>query len=229
MSKRFTETDKWRDPWFRKLTTLAKLLFLWLVDNCDKAGVVDLDFEAASFDIGEPINRNHLVELDGRWDKLPNGKIRLTKFVAFQYGKLSEKCTPHIRVIETIRSHGLNYPEFEEKSTTLPPTLPSTLQCRVQEKRGPEGNGQEGNGEWEPTEAWALKWGEEARKLGADYTDAEIRTAFLALQASGWMWGRNPVNDHRAALERQIQTDRQRTKPVKPEPAARPRFTTGNL
>lgn len=143
MSKRFTETDKWRDPWFRKLSATAKLLFLWLVDNCDKAGVIDLDLESATFDIGQPIDSHHLTELQSRWEKLPSGKIRLTKFVQFQYGTLSEKCTPHIRVIETIRSHGLNFPSFGEKSTTLSPTLPTTLQSRVQDKRGKEGRGGE--------------------------------------------------------------------------------------
>jgi hypothetical protein len=60
-----------------------------------------------------------------------------------------------------------------------------------------------------------LKWLAQWKKNGADYTEAETRSAFLALAASGWMWGRNPVTDYRAALERQIQTDRQRSTPNK--------------
>ena len=59
-----------------------------------------------------------------------------------------------------------------------------------------------------PTIAAALKWLQDWKKSGADYTEAETRSAFLALEASGWMWGKNPVTGHRAALERQIQTDR---------------------
>lgn len=136
--KRFTETNKWRDPWFRKLTDSAKLLFLWLVDNCDNSGVIDLDFEASSFDIGKPIEANHLAELGSRYEKLANGKIRLTKFIAFQYGTLSEKCTPHLRIIETLQSHGISYPENPSLSTTLHTTLPPTLQSRVQERKGKE-------------------------------------------------------------------------------------------
>ncbi len=62
-----------------------------------------------------------------------------------------------------------------------------------------------------PTIAAALKWLEDWKKNGADYTEAETRSAFLALEASGWMWGKNPVTGHRAALERQIQTDRTKT------------------
>lgn len=56
----------------------------------------------------------------------------------------------------------------------------------------------------------ALRWLADWRKNGADYTEAETKGALLALQASGWRWGRNPVFDRRAALERQIQTDRDR-------------------
>ena len=136
--KRFTETEKWRDPWFRKLSPSAKLLFLWLVDNCDKAGVIDLDFESASFDIGQPIKTDHLIELESRTSKLPNGKIRLTKFISFQYGTLSEKCAPHSRVFEAIRSHGLSYPILENSSNTLSHTLPTTLPARVEERKGKE-------------------------------------------------------------------------------------------
>jgi len=62
-----------------------------------------------------------------------------------------------------------------------------------------------------PTEAAALKWLADWQASGADYSEAETKSAFLALTASGWMWGRNPVTDHRAALERQIQTDRTKT------------------
>lgn len=60
--------------------------------------------------------------------------------------------------------------------------------------------------EWETAKKWWQDW----LKNGADYTEFEAKGAFLALQANGWRWGKNPVVDHRAALERQIQTDRER-------------------
>lgn len=46
------------------------------------------------------------------------------------------------------------------------------------------------------------------QKSGADYTKAETDHALNALAANGFRWGKNPVTDLRAALERQIQTDR---------------------
>ena len=41
--KRFTETEKWRDPWFRSLPAPAKLVFFYFVDNCNNAGFHELD------------------------------------------------------------------------------------------------------------------------------------------------------------------------------------------
>ena len=60
MKKRFTDCDKWRDPWFRRLSVQAKLVWLWLLDNCDNAGVIDVDIELAAFQIGEEIKRDAL-------------------------------------------------------------------------------------------------------------------------------------------------------------------------
>lgn len=61
-----------------------------------------------------------------------------------------------------------------------------------------------------PTKEMALSWMKDWRKNGSTYTRQEMESAFLALQANGWMWGKNPVVDFRAALERQIQSDRMR-------------------
>lgn len=156
--KRFTETNKWRDPWFRKLTPTAKLLFQWLVENCDNAGVIDLDLEAASFDIGEAIKQKHVAEIESRLKRLPNGKFWLTKFIAFQYGTLSrsEKCVPHLRVIQSLQAHGITYPETPTLATTVVSTLGTRVDTTDKERRGQDKDkdkeGGEGgrNGELDP-------------------------------------------------------------------------------
>jgi len=53
MVKRFTETTKWLDPWFRKLPAKVKIFWMYLIDSCDNAGFWIVDFELASFLIGE--------------------------------------------------------------------------------------------------------------------------------------------------------------------------------
>lgn len=43
MAYRFTNTDKWSDSWFYSLNNLEKLLFMYLCDNCDIAGFIEIN------------------------------------------------------------------------------------------------------------------------------------------------------------------------------------------
>ena len=136
--KRYVETNRWRDPWYRKLSGRAKNLWAWLCDHCDNAGVIDLDMEAASFDIGEAVKEQHFREIQSRLHRLPNGKLWITKFIQFQYGNLSAKCIPHLRVLELLSSHGIKYPEMLEKSTTQDTTLVPTLDSTFNKEQDKE-------------------------------------------------------------------------------------------
>lgn len=50
--KRFSETDKWKDEWFSSLKPLEKLVWLFIIDNCDNAGFFELNKRINSFLIG---------------------------------------------------------------------------------------------------------------------------------------------------------------------------------
>lgn len=52
MAIRFTETDKWDDVWFSGLKPLSKLLFLYLCDQCDIAGFLEINTKKICFDLG---------------------------------------------------------------------------------------------------------------------------------------------------------------------------------
>ena len=49
MAKRFIDTNRWRDKWFRSLKAGEKLVYLYLVDNCDIAGFIQYDLEEMEF------------------------------------------------------------------------------------------------------------------------------------------------------------------------------------
>lgn len=49
---RFTDPEKWRDPWFRNLTINAKLVVLYLNDSCDCAGIYTVDHQTIDFQVG---------------------------------------------------------------------------------------------------------------------------------------------------------------------------------
>ena len=52
MAYRYTNTDKWNDAWFSKLNPNEKLLFIYLYENCDMAGFIELNEKRWCVDIG---------------------------------------------------------------------------------------------------------------------------------------------------------------------------------
>jgi len=52
MAYRYTNTDKWDDAWFANLKPIEKLLFIYLCDNCDIAGFIEVNIKKWSSDIG---------------------------------------------------------------------------------------------------------------------------------------------------------------------------------
>ena len=76
MAYRFTNTDKWSDSWFYSLNNFEKLLFMYLCDNCDIAGFVEInilkwssDFRVKEAEIKgalKGLERGLKYSLDGR-------------------------------------------------------------------------------------------------------------------------------------------------------------------
>lgn len=125
MAKRFTEADKWRDPWFRQLPTVAKLIWLYLCDRCDAAGVWEIDLAALWFDTGLAADNNFAGALKLFGDRvqlLDERRLVLTKFVSFQYPRgLDARSHAQRRVIDLLRKHGLPLPP--KMGGGMPPKL----------------------------------------------------------------------------------------------------------
>ncbi len=91
MAKRFTCTDKWNDPWYRRLTPIHKCLWQYLVDNCDNSGVWKTDYELASFKIKAEVRQDDLLTLNEGKDRLVIEKdhVVIIDFIPFQIGNLT--------------------------------------------------------------------------------------------------------------------------------------------
>lgn len=107
MGKRFTETTKWADTWFRGLPAQSKLGWIYLCDNCDNAGVNDLDRELANFQIRDTLDWDALIEAAGeRITRLKSGKLWLTRFIRFQYGaSFPMDCKQHGAVLVLLEGY----------------------------------------------------------------------------------------------------------------------------
>lgn len=55
-----TEINKWKDKWFRALNPTEKILFIYLIENCDNAGFIEVDCDLWAFQIG--LDENEISE-----------------------------------------------------------------------------------------------------------------------------------------------------------------------
>ena len=123
MAKRFTDSSKWKKPFFKGLSTVDKLFFLYLLDNCDHAGVWDVEMDVACLRIGEKLNPAELLQkFNGYVHVFDNyEKWFIPAFVEFQYGTLNLAVNAHKSVISILRKRGLVeiYEQFIKSSLTL--------------------------------------------------------------------------------------------------------------
>lgn len=109
MSKRFTATEKWDNSWFRKLGCQGRDLWFYLHDNCDAAGVIELDFEIISIQLGYEVTIDLIrTVLQNKCIVLTPTKVYLSGFIPFQYGTLSTKSNPHISVFKLLKKHQID-------------------------------------------------------------------------------------------------------------------------
>ena len=122
--KRFTETGKWDDPWFGELPPMAKLLWVFLVDNCDHAGVWAVNRRIADFKIGAPITWDEAARWFGDRVRVIEGgaKWLLPKYTRFQNpGGLKPRDPFTVHVLRALEHHGLTLADIGMTSTETRP------------------------------------------------------------------------------------------------------------
>ena len=87
-------------------------MWIYILDDCDHAGVWTVDTEIASIKIGEEIDAEEAFSLfnsdEERVVKIDGGKKWfIPSFIEFQYGELKQNNRAHISVINILIHHGL--------------------------------------------------------------------------------------------------------------------------
>lgn len=109
MAKRYTDTEKWRKPFIKSLPTEYKLFFLFLLDDCDHAGIWHTELDVAEARLGVKLSlerirglfKERVVEFDG------GTKMFIPDFIEFQYGILNPANKVHKSVIEKLVKYDL--------------------------------------------------------------------------------------------------------------------------
>lgn len=193
--KRFTETAKWMDPWFRGLAPQFKLAWLYVLDNCDAAGVIAIDRALADFQVGSAVDWDVFAEAsEGRLIPLAKGKHWVSGFIKYQYGELSTECRAHNPAFASLSKHGLT----DRVSKEYPyPSL------RVQEKEKDQDKEKEtegGAGETKRQRFTPPKESEVAAYC-RERANAVDPVAFVNFyESKGWRVGDQPMKSWKAAV-----------------------------
>lgn len=107
MAKRFTDSRKWDDDFLISIEPKYKLLWVYMLDKCDHAGIYKqssalekccLSFEYDWQDVEKVFN--------GRIIRLKDQKYLVPRYVEFQYGELNPNNRVHASVIEILKKEG---------------------------------------------------------------------------------------------------------------------------
>ena len=104
-----TDTDKWKKRFLRELKPQHKLLWFYILDDCNHAGIWEVDIEVASIRVGFDLTQDDLTLLFG--DKVisfDNGdKWFIPDFIEYQYGELNQNSNVHKSVINLLNKYNL--------------------------------------------------------------------------------------------------------------------------
>jgi hypothetical protein len=111
MAKRFTDNQKWSKPFIRSLEAPYKILWLYILDECDHAGVWQVDMDVARIKTGcgdlaieqaKKVFGDKIVMFDN------DEKIFVQDFIDFQYGTLNPENRAHNSVLAILSKYKLN-------------------------------------------------------------------------------------------------------------------------
>ena len=109
MAKRFIDTNLFRKRWIRELDIDMKLFWIYLLTDCDHAGIWDVDIERASFQLNLKLNEKKILKtFSKRINQFKVDKWFIPKFIEYQYGDLNPSVNAHKSVIKILEKYGLS-------------------------------------------------------------------------------------------------------------------------
>lgn len=201
--KRFTETEKWHDPWFRSLPAPAKLVFIYLTDRCNNAGFLELDKELLI--IMTKLRTDHLDGEKGAFKALErgikeaDGWVWVRRFLHHQKNAELNPANPaHKQIIVMLKEQVARFGKCDEFISFISPylevlglTSPNDGASKPHRYSTGKGKGKEEEGSREkkpaflkPTIEAVIEYGKE---IGLEKTQCE--SWYDHFEANGWRVG----------------------------------------
>ena len=206
MAKRMTDTDKWKKRFLRELKPQHKLLLFYILDDCNHAGIWDVDIEVASIRIGETLVYDMLPqEFLNKIEIFDNGdKWFIPDFIEFQYGELNPNSNVHKSVIALLEKYNLQ--GYLKGSQTLPEGLQDKdkdiviVKDKAKAKRFTK-----------PTVVDIAEYCVERNN------SVDAQKFFDYYSSNGWKVGKNPMKDWKAAVRTWEKNTTQQQKASQPK------------
>lgn len=107
MAKRLTDTEKWNDDWFLSLPNDYRIIWQWLIDNCNHAGVCKRSMTLLNMMCKTSITETEMV--DAMFDRVlvVGNNWFIPKFLKFQYPNLHSDKPVIVSVRKELAKNGL--------------------------------------------------------------------------------------------------------------------------
>lgn len=195
--KRFTETNKWDDPWFRELKGAWKLVFLYIIDRCNNAGFWEVDEAAIAWHT--KLTSEHVSgALKGleRGLKGANGWVWVKNFLRHQKNEVLNESNPaHKQIILLLKDQASRFsecPDFILFTAAFKGLLSPIGNGKVKERKGC------GEGKPPKDKATAEQVAEFFKT--EELSDADAEWFFEKCNGNGWTNSGNPILDWKATV-----------------------------
>lgn len=106
MAKRLTDTEKWNDEWFISLNNDYRIIWQWLLDNCNHAGICKRSVTILNMMCNTSVRENDMIKkMDGRVIIIDNNWF-IPKFLKFQYTGLKSNKPVILSVVNELTKRG---------------------------------------------------------------------------------------------------------------------------
>src|SRR3989304_6632088 len=104
MALRFLNTDYFKHPYISTLQAPYKMLYIFIMCDCDNAGIWNPSFEISSIYLGQKVDKKTAEKVfNGKFIELENGQWFFPDFIQHQYPKgLQPKNPAHSKIIEKL-------------------------------------------------------------------------------------------------------------------------------
>jgi hypothetical protein len=126
MAKRFTDTDKWKDEWYTDLPNDYKIIWQYLLDTCDNAGIYKRNVKLLNIMCNTNVSDTDILNaFKLRVTPISDEKWIINKFCVFQYGPdfLESKNKAVISVVNKLIENNL----YQSSTNTLLIPYPSSI------------------------------------------------------------------------------------------------------